>query len=150
MRGAKMLVSLAALAIGASPFEVGILAALFAAFPLILAVYAGKVSDRIGVKHPMIFGAIVIGIALLVPLTFGGIPGLLACATLVGLGHIFFHVSVHNLIGGYGEGEARTRNFATFSLGASISAFLGPSITGFSIDGWGFPTTYVLLSLIHI
>jgi MFS family permease len=150
MRGAKMLVSLAALAIGASPFEVGILAALFAAFPLILAVYAGKVSDRIGVKHPMIFGAIVIGIALLVPLTLSGIVGLLACATLVGLGHIFFHVSVHNLIGGYGEGEARTRNFATFSLGASISAFLGPSITGFSIDGWGFPTTYVLLAGVSI
>ena len=47
-----MLVSLSALSIGASPFQVGILAALFAAFPLLLAVYAGKVSDRIGVKRP--------------------------------------------------------------------------------------------------
>ena len=150
MRGAKMLVSLSALAIGASPLEVGILAALFAAFPLILAVYAGKVSDRNGVKHPMIFGAVMIGIALLVPLGFGGIIGLLACSTLVGLGHIFFHVSVHNLIGGYGEGEARTKNFATFSLGASIAAFLGPSITGFSIDGWGFRATYVLLAAVSI
>ena len=43
MRGAKMLVSLSALSIGASQLEVGILAALFAAFPLILAVYAGKI-----------------------------------------------------------------------------------------------------------
>jgi predicted MFS family arabinose efflux permease len=146
MRGAKMLVSLSALAIGASPFEVGILAALFAAFPLILAVYAGKVSDRIGVKHPMIFGSCIMALGLLVPLQFRGLPGLLACATLIGLGHIFFHVSVHNLIGGYGDGEARTRNFATFSLGASISAFLGPSSTGFAIDGFGFPATHVLLA----
>jgi predicted MFS family arabinose efflux permease len=150
MRGAKMLVSLSALAIGASPFEVGILAALFAAFPLVLAVYAGKVSDRIGVKHPMIFGTVMIGIALLVPLAHRGISGLLVCSALVGLGHIFFHVSVHNLIGAYGDGEARTRNFATFSLGASIAAFLGPSITGFSIDGWGFPTTYILLAGVSI
>jgi MFS family permease len=150
MRGSKMLVSLSALAIGASQFEVGILAALFAAFPLILAVYAGKISDRIGVKHPMIFGAVMIGIALLVPLAHAGLPGLIACATLVGLGHIFFHVSVHNLIGAYGEGDARTRNFATFSLGASIAAFLGPSVTGFSIDGWGFRPTFLLLAGISI
>jgi MFS family permease len=148
MRGSKMLVSLSALAIGASPFEVGVLAALFAAFPLILAVYAGKISDRIGVKHPMIFGAVVMGLGMLVPLALRGLAGLIVCSTLIGLGHIFFHVSVHNLIGAYGGGDARTRNFATFSLGASISAFLGPSMTGFSIDGWGFRTTFVLLAAI--
>ena len=148
MRGAKMLVSLDALAMGASPLEVGVLAALFAAFPLVLAVYAGKISDRIGVKRPMIFGAVMIGIALLVPLGYGGLAGLLVCSTLVGLGHIFFHVSVHNLIGGYGEGTARTRNFATFSLGASIAAFLGPSLTGFAIDGWGFHPTFLFLAAV--
>jgi len=46
-RGAKMLMSLDALGLGASPFQVGLLAALFPVFPLLLAVYAGKVSDRI-------------------------------------------------------------------------------------------------------
>jgi MFS family permease len=150
MRGAKMLVSLAALASGATPFQVGVLAALFAAFPLLLAVYAGRISDRIGVKRPMILGALVIGLGLLVPLAIPGLAGLLACAALIGLGHIFFHVSVHNLIGSYGEGEARTRNFATFSLGASISAFLGPAMAGFSIDGWGFPPTHVLLAVVAV
>jgi MFS family permease len=150
MRGAKMLVSLSALQGGASPFQVGLLAAMFAAFPLLLAVYAGKVSDRIGVKRPMVCGAVIIAAGLLVPLALPGLPGLIVCSALIGLGHIFFHVSIHNLIGGYGDGEARTRNFATFSLGASISAFLGPSTTGFSIDGWGFGPTYVLLAAISV
>jgi predicted MFS family arabinose efflux permease len=148
MRGAKMLVSLDALAAGATPLQVGILAALFAAFPLLLAVYAGKVSDRNGVKHPMIFGSCIMGLGILVPLAVGGLPGLLLCSALVGLGHIFFHVSIHNLIGSYGAGDARARNFATFSLGASISAFIGPSITGFSIDGWGFAATFVMLGVV--
>ena len=148
MRGAKMLVSLSALGIGATPFQVGVLASLFAAFPLLLAVYAGKTSDRIGVKRPMVAGAFIIAAGIAVPLFVPGLAGLLLCAALVGLGHIFFHVSVHNLIGAYGEGEARTRNFATFSLGASISAFIGPSAAGFSIDGWGFPPTHVLLAVI--
>jgi MFS family permease len=146
MRGSKMLVSLSALAIGATPFQVGVLAALFAAFPLLLAVYAGKISDRIGVKHPMIFGALMMSAGMMTPLALAGLPGLLATALLIGFGHIFFHVSVHNLIGAYGEGDARTRNFATFSLGASIAAFLGPSLTGFSIDGWGFNPTFVFLA----
>lgn len=150
MRGAKMLVSLSALQIGASPFQVGLLAAMFAAFPLLLAVYAGKISDRIGVKRPMVIGALIIALGLLVPLAVPDLVGLVLCSALIGLGHIFFHVSVHNLIGAYGEGEARTRNFATFSLGASISAFLGPSVTGFSIDGWGFPPTHALLAAVAI
>lgn len=150
MRGAKMLVSLSALQIGATPFQVGLLAALFAAFPLLLAVYAGKISDRIGVKRPMIAGALIIAGGLLVPLAIPNLPGLLVCAVLIGLGHIFFHVSVHNLIGAYGGGEARTRNFATFSLGASISAFLGPSLTGFAIDGWGFSTAGMFLAAIAV
>ena len=146
MRGAKMVVSLSALDLGATPLQVGLLAALFAAFPLVLAVYAGKVSDRIGVRRPIAAGSAMLAIGLLVPLVASGLPALMVCAALVGLGHIFFHVSIHNLIGAYGGGEARTRNFATFSLGASVSAFIGPSLSGFSIDGWGFPPTYMLLA----
>ena len=150
MRGARMLFSLQALALDASSLEVGILAALFAAFPMFLAVYAGRVSDRMGVKHPMIFGALVIAGGILVALRFKSLASLMVGAALIGLGHIFFHVSVHNLIGAYGEGEARTRNFATFSLGASISAFFGPSATGFAIDGLGFPAAFVMLAAIAL
>ena len=150
MRGAKMVVSLSALDIGATPFQVGLLAALFAAFPLGLAVYAGKISDRVGVKWLIAGGAVMIALGLLVPLAGGGLAALMLCSALVGLGHIFFHVSIHNLIGAYGGGEARTRNFATFSLGASVSAFIGPSLAGFSIDGWGFPPTYALLACVAL
>jgi len=146
MRGAKMLVSLSALDIGATPFQVGLLAALFAAFPLVLAVYAGKVSDRIGVMKPIVGGSLMLSLGILVPVVGGGLVGLMVCSALVGLGHIFFHVSIHNLIGAYGGGEARTRNFATFALGASLSAFFGPSLTGISIDGWGFKPTHWLLA----
>ena len=150
MRGAKMLVSLSALGLGATPFQVGLLAALFAAFPLLLAVYAGKSSDRIGVKRPIVGGSIMLAVGIATPLVVPGLAGLMLCATLVGLGHIFFHVSIHNLIGAYGAGEARTRNFATFSLGASVSAFIGPSLAGFSIDGLGFLHTHAMLAAIAV
>ncbi|MEP7068199.1 MAG: MFS transporter [Usitatibacter sp.] len=150
MRGSKMLVSLSALGLGATPFQVGLLAALFAAFPLLLAVYAGKSSDRIGVKKPIVGGSIMTALGIAAALALPGLAGLMVCAALIGLGHIFFHVSIHNLIGAYGAGEARTRNFATFSLGASISAFIGPSLAGFSIDGAGFQRTHILLAVIAV
>jgi len=145
-RGAKMLASLNALSLGASSLEVGLLAALFPVFPLLLAVYAGKVGDRIGVKRPMVWGSALNGVALLVPLAWHGMGGIFAAAFLFGFGHIFFHVSAHSLVGSYGDGEARVRNFATFSLGASLSAFFGPALTGFSIDALGFAPTYALLA----
>jgi MFS family permease len=150
MRGARMLVSLSALADGASSFQVGLIGAMFPLFPLLLAVYAGRVSDRIGVRAPMIGGALVIATGILIPLAWKGIPGLVASGACIGLGQIFFHVSVHNLIGAFGDGETRTRNFSTFSLGQSVSALLGPSMAGFSIDGWGFPPTHVLLAAVSL
>ncbi|MEO7743538.1 MAG: MFS transporter [Usitatibacter sp.] len=150
MRGTKILLSLSALSMDATPFQVGVLAAMFAAFPLLLAVHAGKISDRIGVKRPIVWGAVVIAAGISLPLVVSGLAGLILASALVGLGHIFFHVSIHNLIGGYGAGEARTRNFATFSLGASVSAFIGPALAGISIDFQGFPATHVLLALVAL
>ena len=150
VRGARMLISLSALSYGASSFEVGLIGATLPFFQLVLAVYAGRVSDRIGMRIPLIGGSATIAAAVAIPLLWHGIPGLVAAGLLLGCGLIFFQVSMHNLIGSYGTGEARTRNFATFSLGQSSSAFFGPSITGFSIDGWGFERTYLLLAAIAI
>jgi MFS family permease len=150
LRGAKMVVSLSALAQGATPLQIGIIAALFAAFPLLLAVYAGKISDRIGVKRPIATGAVIMALGIALPFAMGGLAGLMAASLLIGLGHIFFHVSIHNLIGAYGAGEVRTRNFATFSLGASVSAFIGPSLAGFAIDGLGFLATHAILAGISL
>src|SRR5919201_2556753 len=115
-RGSKVAVSLYALELGAGSAAVGALAALFATFPLLLAVHAGRVSDRYGVRYPMLFGGATVVAALTLPVLAPGLPALFACAALIGLGHIFFHVSVHNLVGSLGAAE-RTRNFATFSLG---------------------------------
>ena len=117
-RGSKVTVSLYALELGAGSFAVGMLAALFATFPLLLAVHAGRISDRFGVRYPMLFGGATVAAALTLPALAPGMPALYACAALIGLGHIFFHVSVHNLVGSLGVAE-RTRNFATFSLGSS-------------------------------
>lgn len=145
-RGSKVTLSLYALEMGAGSLAVGVLAALFATFPLLLAVHAGRVSDRFGVRLPMLAGGATMAAALVAPVLVPNLAALYACAALLGLGHIFFHVSVHNLIGSLGTAQERTRNFATFSLGSSIAAFIGPSTAGFSIEYAGFGAALVLLA----
>lgn len=149
-RGSKVLVSLSALDSGANSFTVGILAALYAVFPLILAVYAGRVSDRMGVRYPILLGSVGIAAGLLAPALHESLFTLFLCPTLIGLGHIFFHVSIHNAVGSIGGAAERTKNFATFSLGASVATFIGPSLAGFTIDALGFQPTFVALAGISL
>src|SRR5687768_14854489 len=148
LRGGKMAVSLHALDLGAGSAAVGVLAALFAAFPLVLAVQAGRLSDRFGVRMPIVCGTFAMAAGLALPLVNAHIALLFLCAALVGLGHVFFHVSMHNFVGALGEGTERTRNFATFSLGISIAAFIGPSLAGFAIELAGYSAAFALLALI--
>jgi predicted MFS family arabinose efflux permease len=148
LRGSKVAISLYALELGASAATVGVLAALFAAFPLLLAVQAGRLSDRFGVRVPIVCGALTMAAGLAVAFFTTTIPLLFLCPALVGLGHIFFHVSIHNLVGSLGSAAERTRNFATFALGSSVAAFIGPSLAGFAIELADFRTAFTILALV--
>jgi predicted MFS family arabinose efflux permease len=150
LRGSKVLVSLSALHLGANSFMVGVLAALYAVFPLLLAVYAGRVSDRIGVRAPILLGAAGMTAGLLLPALHESLFALIACPALIGLGQIFFHVAIHNAVGSIGEAGDRAGNFSTFALGASIATFVGPSLAGFSIDALGFRPSYLVLAAITL
>jgi MFS family permease len=146
-RGSKVAVSLYALELGADALAVGVLAALFSVFPLLLAVQAGRISDRFGVRMPIVAGALIMAAGLVIPLATSGIVWLFLCSSLIGLGHIFFHVSIHNLVGSLGGESARTVNFSTFALGSSIAQFIGPSAAGFTIDFAGFRPAFAVLAV---
>jgi MFS family permease len=146
-RGSKVAVSLYSLELGASAAAVGVLAAFFAVFPLFLAVHAGRISDRFGVRSPMVAGGLLMTAALSLPLLFpGSLAWLFVCPALLGLGHIYFHVSIHNLVGSLGGTAERTKNFSTFALGSSIAAAIGPSAAGFAIELGGFSAAFTLLA----
>src|SRR5918912_3710134 len=89
-RGSKVAVSLYALDLGAGAAAVGALAALFAAFPLLLAVHAGRVSDRYGVRAPMAVGSVGMAAGLVLPPAGGGLAALFLAPGLIGLWGIYF------------------------------------------------------------
>ena len=148
LKGSKMLVALHAIDLGASPLAIGLLIALYSVFPMQLALFAGRVCDRSGVRRPMVLGSLGISAGLLVPAIYPHLAGLYVSAIIIGSATIFYQVSAQYTVGALGEGMARTRNFSVYSLGGSISGFIGPLLVGYAMEGAGKLAIYGALAAI--
>jgi MFS family permease len=146
--GSKVLVSLYALHLGASQATVGLLAALYAVVPLVLAVYTGKLADAKGMRLPLIIGAATTTVAMLTGFFWSGLAGLFAVALLMGGAFVFWNVSIQTLAGAIGTAEQRPRNFAWLSIGYSASNFIGPVFAGYSIDHGGHAMTFLFFAFV--
>jgi MFS family permease len=147
-RGSKVLVSLFALDLGAPQIMLGIIVALYSLCPMLLALYAGKMIDRFGVRWPLALGSLGMSLSLVLPGTLPSLHTLYLSALLLGLSHVFYNVAVQNLIGMLSSTEARTRNFSNLSLMIASGGFLGPLIAGFSIDTFGHATGYLCIAVL--
>ena len=81
-RGSKVLVSLFALELGAAQIMLGVIVAFYSLCPMLLALYAGKLTDRIGVMRPVILGSLGISLSLTLPGLMPHLPVLYLSATL--------------------------------------------------------------------
>lgn len=149
-RGSKVLVTLFAIELGAPQFYIGVVIALYSLFPLLLALYAGRLSDRLGVRPPMLAGSLGLATGLLLPYLSPTLPALYASAALIGASHVFYNVSVQNLVGALDSAEDRTRNFTNYALVMAVGSFAGPLVAGFSIDRFGHATTYLYLAALPL
>jgi MFS family permease len=149
-RGSKVLIALFALELDASHFFIGVLVALYSLFPMLLALYAGKLSDRLGVRTPMLVGSLGIALGLSLPYFFPTLPGLAASAALIGASHVFYNVSVQNMIGALSTPEHRTRDFTNYGLIMAVGSFVGPLLAGLSIDRFGHASSYLYLAALPL
>jgi len=145
-RGSKVLVSLFALELGAPQIMLGLIVALYSLFPMLLALYAGKLADRFGVRWPLALGSLGIALSLVLPGMLPALHTLYFSALLIGASHVFYNVSVQNLIGMLSTPETRTRNFSNFSLVIASGGFVGPLIAGFAIDSVGHAVAYLCIA----
>lgn len=145
-RASKVLMSLFAIDLGASPATIGVLYAMYSALPVLLAVYAGKFSDRHGFRLPALIGSCGMLASLLLPFFLPRLSMLFVSAALAGMCHIFYVVAIQHLFGSIGEGANRTRNYSLFSICVGVTTLVGPMVSGFGIDGVGHRATYLLLA----
>jgi MFS family permease len=147
LTGARVAVSLNALAQGANAATVGALMALFALLPMFFAIPAGRLADRLGVRKPMLVGSVGMMLSVLLVVLSPGLPALFATAMLTGVSFMLFQVAVQYATGEMGAAHARTRNFGLLALGLSTSSIAGPLIAGLAIDHAGYRATFALLTL---
>lgn len=150
-RGSKVLITLFAIELGTPQFYIGTLVATYSVFPLLLAFYAGKLTDRLGVRTPVLCGSAGIGAGLLLPFLFPKLTALYVSAALVGASHVFYVVAVQNLMGILSSGaDSRAKNFSNFGLAVASGSLVGPLAVGFSIDHFGHVASYLYLASVPL
>ena len=144
----RVLMSLYAIQLGASPAAIGALIALYALGPVLLSVHAGKVCDRVGSFWPILLGSGGLAIGFIVPWLFPGLEVLYASAVLIGMALVYINIAIQNLVASLGDAEARTRNVSLQSLAIALGALIGPLLVGLSIDHRGHVSSFLYLALI--
>ena len=134
---ARVVLSLYALDLGATPSAVGLLVATFYALPLVLSWPAGVLSDRLGSRWLLLFGTACGACGMLIPFFFRVLPALYVAGFTLGLSFTFYNVLLQNLVGLLSTPENRTRNFSNSSMFGATTLFIGPLIGGFAIDHAG-------------
>jgi MFS transporter, DHA1 family, multidrug resistance protein len=147
LSAARLVVPVAALAMGASVELIGIAAALFTAFPMLFSVAFGQWVDKSGPFVPFIFSAAMIVLAGAVVIIVPNQYMLLLTTALVGTGAIFTHIVATRAVGEIGEREDRGRNLGLLVMAYSITQFLGPIVAGSAYEHLGVSAAMMFISL---
>jgi len=150
LTGSRVTVSLYALSLAESPFVVGTLMGLYSFLPMWLAVGAGRLSDRAGVRRPLLLGSLGIAIGVVLPRVFPGLPALFFTTSIIGVSFMLFQVAAQNATGALGPPAERAKNFSLLALGYSISGLCGPLLAGLLIDHTDFGSTFLVLSVLPL
>ncbi|HTP95100.1 MAG TPA: MFS transporter [Burkholderiales bacterium] len=145
--GSRVTVALFAVDHGSAALTVGSIVSMYALFPALLAVYAGRITDRLGFWLPMLAGAIGVLLGLLLPFLLPSLAILYLAAPVLGLSFMTFQLAAQTLAGAIATPAERGRNFSLVSLGFAAGNFTGPLIAGFLIDHVGHARTFLALSL---
>ncbi len=151
---ARMTASLYALANNASTFTVGVILALFSLVPMLISVRAGRWLDAVGPRRPTLIGALLILGGALLPSAFSyaaaDLAPLLVAASMIGTGSALTMLSIQQVIGERADPARRPAAFAWFAMGASVSGFSGPVLSGLLIDAFGHRAAFGALVVVAL
>ena len=143
---ARMTASLYALANHASTFTVGVILALFSLVPMLIAVRAGRWLDAVGPQRPTLVGTfLILGGALLpsvFPYAAADLAPLLVASAMIGTGSMLTMLAIQQVVGERADPNRRAAAFSWLALGASVSGFAGPVLSGLIIDSFGHRATF--------
>ena len=157
MAGLRLAAPLQLLREGHSAWAVGVLLALFAAAPVLSALHAGRLADRWGYHRPVYLSVAISAFGCLLALgsTFFGDPWHLAllcgAAMATGAGANTGMLTIQRTAGLTArDNTERMRIFSWLGVAPAFSNVIGPVLTGFMIDAFGFRAAFALLLLMPL
>ena len=145
--GSRVVVSLSALHLGASPAVVGMIMSLYFLPPVLLSMSMGRLVDRAGVAVPMALVALLLIIGHALPAAWPSLWTLAASAACTGTAFVGAMIALSSATAFAGSAEDRTANFSWFTLGTGFGVGLGPFISGFTMDAGGDRVASLALGL---
>ena len=128
---ARPLVSYRAIALGADATAVGLITAVYALLPILVAVPLGRVTDRLGRSaEVLLLGVVLLGAA---PLLLAGADALWSvglASTALGFGHLAFMIAAQGLVAGRSPATGLDRAFGLFTAVTSAGQLIGPLLAG--------------------
>lgn len=140
LHGSRPIVSLFADSQGASALIIGLLVSSYAFLPMLMAVRVGKWLDYYGARKTTLLGGSGMLLALLVPIFYSNLGTLFFSQSLIGFSQVCVLLSLQKTVGNL-PGN-RDKLIAAFSMTGSLGEMVGPLISGFSYEFFGFQVAF--------
>ncbi|GAA3617542.1 hypothetical protein GCM10022419_123740 [Nonomuraea rosea] len=125
--GIRPSLSYAVLDLGYGPAWLAVVGAMFAIPPLVLAIAAGRLVDRVGERPGMVIGGVALTGSAVVAYVGSAQIGLLVTATaLLGIGIIFSMVGEQSAVAGRARGRGLDSVFGVYTFVTSLGQGVGP------------------------
>lgn len=148
VNGTRLTLLLYAAYLQASPALIGVLAASYGLVSAFMAVGMGRWIDRIGPRKPFMLASLVITLCGVLAWFVEGLTVLFIISPVLGVFNSMFQIGSHQTIGRFGKPEDRTANFTLHSLGISAATFIGPMVSGLTVDHLGHLNSFLVLGLL--
>jgi MFS family permease len=148
LHGTRPIVSLYADSLGASAITIGLLVSSFALLPMLAAVSVGKWLDQYGSRKITLIGGGGILLAFIAPVIYPTIGMLFFSQFLIGLSHICTLLGLQKIVGNL-PGN-RDKLIATFSMMGSLGELIGPLVSGYSYEYFGFQSAFSIFSILVV
>ncbi|UZG46051.1 MFS transporter [Caldimonas thermodepolymerans] len=151
LNGMRLAVPLQAAAAGRGAALVGLLMALFAVFPFLIAIPAGRFTDRRGYHPPVRLAAALACAGALLGTLSHGVWAQGAAAALSGAGSAIGMIALQRTAGRLaGTPAQRLRIFSWVALAPSLATFIGPALAGALIDHVGWRAAFAGLAVLPL
>lgn len=148
-QGVRLAAPLAVLGAGRSAWWVGLVMTMFAVFPALLALPAGRLADRCGYHLPVRLAACCALAGTLLAAVTQNMFTLCAAAALSGAGSGFGMITIQRSAGRLASSDKeRLRIFSAIALAPAVAGLFGPMLAGVLIDHAGFSWSVLARALL--